>query len=116
CDDGQRGTRQPDDQARIRPRAPPDCAGGEEFAGPEACLQAEIALHGAEIEAALGFLERVAALVVAERFLVFAPVLECLAERETEVVPIDESRGVGGLDLAHARELLRSEERRVGTG
>src|SRR5437763_12333747 len=108
-DEGRPGARQPDDEDRIRPLAPPACAGGEEFAGSEACLQAEIALHGAEIEAALGFLERVAALVVTEGFLVFAPVLERLAERETEVVPIDEFRGVGGLDLPHARELLVRE-------
>src|SRR5207302_8778372 len=108
-DEGRPGARQPDDEDRIRPLAAAARAGGEEFAGAEARLQAETPLHGAEIEAALGFLERVAPLVVAEGFLVFAAVLERLAERETEVVPIDELRGVGGLDLAHARELLVRE-------
>src|SRR5206468_9732728 len=104
-DEGRPGARQPDDEDRIRPLAAAARAGGEEFAGAEGCLQAEIPLHGAEIEAALGFLERVAPLVVAEGLLGFAAVLVRLAERETEVVPIDEVRGVGGLDLAHPREL-----------
>src|SRR5256885_12327124 len=47
-------------------------------------VQLQVALHGADVEAALGLLERVAALVVPERLLVFAPVLERLAERSEE--------------------------------
>src|SRR5256885_10374797 len=72
-------------------------------------VQLQVALHGADVEAALGLLERVAALVVPERLLVFAPVLERLAEREAQVVPIHEPGGGGGLESAHALELCVGE-------
>ena len=55
-------------------------------------------------------LERVAALVVAERFGEFAAILERLAEREAQVIAIDHGavRG-GGLLGAHPRDLVVGE-------
>ena len=67
--------------SRSRPRC-------EELARADRRLQPRVALDRLRPVAHLGFLQRIAALVVAERICVLAPVLERLAEREAQMVAI----------------------------
>src|SRR5437764_11083380 len=108
-DQSRASPRQPDDEDRVRPlaaEAPPGC---EEFTGANLLLQARIALDQFGLVAALALLECIAALVVAEGLGVLAAILECLAEREAEVIAVHETRRRGRLLTAHARELLVRE-------
>src|SRR5260221_14409461 len=52
-------------------------------------LQASVSLQRLGPVAALGLLQRVAALVKRERFRVLAPVLERLTERETQIIAVE---------------------------
>jgi hypothetical protein len=74
----------------IATHAPPR---GQEFACAHRHLQSRIAFDGFDPESDLAFLQAVAALIVAERFGVVAAVLERLAERETDMVPVHQGRG-----------------------
>src|SRR4029077_14196400 len=82
--------RQPDDEDRIRARVPPGAAGGEELARADLDLLLGVGLDQLRAITALGALELIPQLVVAEGLGVFAAILERLAERKTQVIPIGE--------------------------
>ena len=84
-------------------------ARGEEFGRADRLLQPRIAFHRLRPIANLGLLERVATLIVRERFAVLTQILERLGEREAEVVPIGQLSCRRGLLGAHAGELLVRE-------
>ena len=79
----------PDDEnGRRRSGAPDALPRGEELPRAHRRLQAGVALQRLGPVAAFGFLQRVAALVKSEGLRVLAPVLERLAERETQMIPV----------------------------
>src|ERR1700686_1988803 len=96
-DQGRSGARQADDEDRVRPVAAEALPGCEEFGGADLRLQRRITPDPPGLVPALALLECVAALVVAEGLGVLPALLECLAEREAEVIAIHETRRRGGL-------------------
>src|SRR6202011_5385267 len=101
--------RQPDDENRIVPRGPGARARGEELVRADLDLLPRVALDDLWPVAALGALQRVAALVVAPGLGVLAAILVGLAERETQVIAIDRRRPGRRLLGAHARDFLVQE-------
>jgi hypothetical protein len=66
-----------------------------------------------DIEASLAFLQRVAALVIAEGLRELGPILERLAQRETQMVPVGESGLRSVFVSVHARDLVVGESIRL---
>src|SRR6185437_978988 len=98
--------RQPDDEYRIRTRAAPALAGGEELSRAHPDLLAGVALDELRAVTALGTLQLVAELVGLEGCGELAPVLQPLAERKAQVIAVVECGAGSFLGAAHARQLL----------
>src|SRR5260370_2132227 len=81
----------------------------EELRGAAGFLVLRVELDHFRTVAALGALQRIAALVVAPRLSVFTTVLVGLAERETEVIAVDEAGRRPSLCSAHGLELCVHE-------
>src|SRR5579862_6910474 len=93
----QRGScsRQADDEDRLVTRASDPASCGKEFRGADGLLKVRVALDVLGPVAALGLLQRIAALVVFEGLLVRATVLQRLSERKTQVITIGERCAFG---------------------
>src|ERR1017187_9627261 len=103
------GAGQPDDEDRIGAFRSHALASCEELARAGFNLLPRVVLDNPGPVAAFGSLERVAALVIRPRLCILASILVALAERETQVIAIDERRPGRRFVGAHARDFLIQE-------
>ena len=103
------GARQPDDEDRIGARAAIALARGEEFARANLALAHEAALERAGIIMAVTLFQRVAALIMTEGLGEFAAILERLAQREAQMVAVDDRGGWSCLLGPHVLDFLVRE-------
>src|SRR5215472_14534020 len=97
--------RQPDDENRLVAGDAESLALAEELLRADFLLIRRIPLDRFGLVAAFGALECVAALVAAPRCGVITTILVGLAERETQVIAVDDARARGGLGGVHPLEL-----------
>ncbi len=90
--------------------------GGEQVCGAYFNLLARVCFRELRMVAAVRALECVATLIVVPGLRVLAPIFERLAERETQVVSIDEMRGRRGFRGLHVLYLLSLETIRLEIG
>src|SRR5215475_14790870 len=101
--------RESHDEYGTRSLASPAATCGEELRGEGLFYDAGVVPDARRPVARLGLLQRVAALVVAERPLVLPAVFECLAERKAQVIVVGRLDSGARFLGAHGRDLLIRE-------